>query len=222
MSTPADIAARIDALCAAQSISLAELCRRAQLPAPNYVSRMRSGEVSGRKHLPAIATALGISIDDLLSPSLTCDGWEAWIKSLTEADLAELPPFVAKWRSDIRAGGEARTHALHEAAAIPAKINLDGSVDYRMAILDPLEPLAAWHRQRATHANELLRQLNEARAANALLAEQLARVTAELHDLRAGEDLIEQSALKTVVGPKHKSQRPLFRPDQAPAPATTR
>lgn len=71
----ASIGERIDAGIAARGWSQAELAREADLPALNYVSRIKSGELRARKHLEAIAAALGTTVEWLTVGSGAAPTW---------------------------------------------------------------------------------------------------------------------------------------------------
>lgn len=69
------MADRIDEGCLALGLSQADLARRAGLPSTNYISRMKAGEISGRKHLAAIARALQCEVIWLTTGNGTPPPW---------------------------------------------------------------------------------------------------------------------------------------------------
>lgn len=69
------LADRIDAGIAALHISQAELARRADLPAANYISRIKSGELRARAHIQAIADVLGATVEWLTVGSGDAPAW---------------------------------------------------------------------------------------------------------------------------------------------------
>lgn len=78
----ASIGERIDAgLLALGRISQAELARRAGLPAPNYVSRIKSGELTARAHIEDIAKVLGCDVEWLTAGTGPSPRWGVQLNS---------------------------------------------------------------------------------------------------------------------------------------------
>ncbi len=87
------IADRIDQGVIAAGISQAELARRAKMPTPQYVSRIKSGELKGREYLAAIASTLNCSVNWLSSGRGEAPRW--WHEEISESapvPMAPLPP----------------------------------------------------------------------------------------------------------------------------------
>lgn len=84
----------------------------------------------------------------------------AWLDGLSDEELKKYPPFLAEWRNDLQHGDPAaKTEALRRLTLIPAPMRFDGSPDFERAFLDPVNPLAKWHKTRADAAEKELAQL---------------------------------------------------------------